>query len=605
MTSDLEYLLLKEKGPYHEVYVRRRLNTNPGACKFYAIVITIITISLLLLLLSLVYVFVLVPSWQGNVLSWDGRPDKEARIHVLTHTQCGLVEGLVEKGVYVFKGIPYAEPPVGSRRWREPRKMPREPRTCWRGTLQAKTFRSSCVQPQGFKNFSLVGNEDCLFLNVWTQSLDPLANRPVMFWIHGGDFVHGSGNAPPMSPTPDVTKSTHAVYVSINYRLGPFGFLALDVLSRNSSHGTSGNYGLLDTVLALEWVRDNIRNFGGNPNKVTVFGQGSGATLIQALLATTSTPSIAGLFHRAWLASAPGVLIQSSAQAGRQNLDLLNDTGCHDATCLRKLSPVEVMRGAPMWARSSSFMGGLGDSWARMPVKGRRLDTSKGVVVDGKLLKEPPLQAWKYGRRHDVPLMLSTMAQETDLLPFDPTMTSWSWQHYKATVTEQLTPISPSLIRPALQQYPPDSTLTPEYQYTTMLSDIRMTCPSQVSADLASRKFRSPVFRAVITSSPSTPVNLLNVSAACYSFHGWDLMVFFGDFAAFGFHPTAEDLQFQKLLRQQMMSFAREGRPEAAVWDVSRMCTALLSDHVFPVEHYRKSRCEFWLKNKFVPYGSM
>lgn len=600
MSSDMEYLLLKDKGPYHEVYVRRRLNTNPGACKFYAIVITIITISLILLLTSLVYVFVLVPSWQGNVLSWDGRPDKEARIHVLTHTQCGLVEGLVEKGVYVFKGIPYAVPPVGSRRWREPESLSQ--RTCWKGNFQAKKFGSSCVQPQGFKNFtSVVGNEDCLFVNVWTQSLDPLANRPVMFWIHGGNFVHGSGNTPPMSPTPDVTKSTHAVYISFNYRLGPFGFLALDVLSQNSSHGTSGNYGLEDTIMALEWVRDNIRNFGGNPNKVTVFGQGAGATLIQALL-TTPSPRTANLFQRAWLASPPGLLVQTSAQAGRQNLALLNLTGCHDASCLRRRSPSEVMRGAPLWTRSSfTYLG----EWMNMPVKGRRLDTSIGVVVDGHVLKEPPAQAWRYGRRHDVPMMLTTMAQETDLLPFDPTMTSWSWQHYKATVMEQLTPLTSSLTHSILELYPPDSALTPEYQYTTMLSDIRMTCPSQISANLASAKFRSPVFRAVITASPSVPVNLLNVSAARYAFHGWDLMVFFGDFAAFGFHPTDQDLKFQKVLRQQMMAFANEGRPEAAVWDVSRMCTALLSDHVFPVEHFSKSRCDFWLKNGFIPYGSL
>ena len=272
MTSDIEYLLLKDKGPYHEVYVRRPLHPNPGACKFYTIVITVISISLILLLLSLVYVFVLVPSCQGNVLSWDGRTIQEARIHVLTHTQCGPVEGLVDDGVYVFKGIPYAVPPTGPRRWEKPQGLSRQHGTCWRGTRQTKQFGNVCVQPRGFSDFtSFTGSEDCLVLNVWTQSLDPLAKLPVMFWIHGGSLVYGSGNMAHMTPTPDVTKSTRAVYVSINYRLGPMGFLTLDTLSQSSSSGTSGNYGLMDMILALQWVRDNIRNFGGDPNKVYTY----------------------------------------------------------------------------------------------------------------------------------------------------------------------------------------------------------------------------------------------------------------------------------------------------------------------------------------------
>lgn len=271
MTSDVEYLLLKDKGPYHEVYVRRPLHPNPGACRFYTIVISVISISLLLLLLSLVYVFVLVPSWQGNVLSWDGRTLQAARTHLLTHTECGPVEGLVEGGVYVFKGIPYALPPVGPRRWEKPRGLSRQEGSCWRGTRPAKQFGASCLQPQGFNNFSaFAGSEDCLVLNVWTQSLDPLAGLPVMFWIHGGSFIMGSGNWAPFCPTADVTKATRAVYVSLNYRLGPMGFLTLDTLSQSSPTGTSGNYALMDMMLALQWVKDNIKNFGGNPNKVRI-----------------------------------------------------------------------------------------------------------------------------------------------------------------------------------------------------------------------------------------------------------------------------------------------------------------------------------------------
>ncbi|XP_076459937.1 neurotactin-like [Babylonia areolata] len=652
MSSDLEYLLLKDKGPYHEVYVRRRLDNNPGLCKFYAAVISIITISLVLLLFCLVYVFVLVPSWQGDVLSWDGRTEQQARTHVLTHTQCGLVEGMAEEGVYVFKGIPYAQPPVGSRRWREPGRMSHELGTCWRGTFQARRFGPSCVQPprRGFKRLdSVVGSEDCLFLNVWTQSLDPLSNRPVMFWIHGGDLLYGSGHSPPMSPTPEATKSTQAVFVSVNYRLGPFGFLALDALSRNSSSGTSGNYGLMDTVLALEWVRDNIRNFGGNPNKVTVVGQGSGATLTQALL--TASHRTSGLFHRAWLASGPPVLNTTSAQASRENLALLNFAECPDAGCLRRLSAVEVMRAGPWWWKTSSRSSwGLGkEEGLGVPVaEGRRRSPhprggALTVVVDGHILKETPLQAWKHGRGLDVPTVFTTTAQEADLLPFDPTISSWTWQHYKATLMEQLTPSSSSsfnsssssssppspspssssssssfstpsqpLAETALELYPPSPSLTPEYQYTSLVTDVCLTCPVHLLASAAaagatssaSTRRHSPVFRGVVVASPSSPVNLLNVSSARYAFHGWDLLVFFGHFQAFGFRPSGSDLKFQKVLRQQVMGFAREGRPQAPVWEPTGAgCTALLSDHVFPAEGYERFRCKFWWGHHVVACG--
>ncbi|KAK7113153.1 para-nitrobenzyl esterase-like [Littorina saxatilis] len=617
MTSDVEYLLLRDKGPYHEVCVRSRLNLNPGLCKFYTAVSVIITLALLVLLACLVYVFVLVPSWQGRVLTWDGRTIHEAKIHVLANTHCGPVEGLAEGGVHVFRGIPYAVPPTGRRRWRKPEGLSREAGTCWRGTKRTQTFGEACVQPRDMHNLTAwTGSEDCLFLNVWTPSLHPPAPRPVMVWLHDGDMVYGSGNTAPFCPTPDVTEATGAVYVSVNYRLGPFGFLALDMRSHQHPSATiPGNFGLMDVILALNWIKVNIHSFGGDMDKVTVFGQSSGGTAILALLAS---PLASGLFHRAWLASPSAPFNASLAQTARDNHVTLNATGCRDLDCLRGLSTGHVMASTP-W---TVFHFWDGQSLFTMPTPGSFVWALP--VVDDHVVKEDAIQAWLSGKGNDVPTMFTTTAQEVDLLPFDPNISSWSWRHYTATVKQQLSPFSPRIAQRALRLYPAapaftrshpsgrpgqgerrntGSKVTPEYQYTSLVSDVRVTCPVNVLANVTSAKFRSPVYRGVVTSCPSRPVMLPDGSTARYAFHGWDLFVFFGNFAAWGFHPTQADLQFQKMLRQQMVAFARDGRPEAPVWETARTCTALLSDHVFPVERYNKIKCDFWLGHGFLSHA--
>jgi carboxylesterase type B len=195
------------------------------------------------------------------------------------------------------------------------------------------------------------------------------------------------------------------------------------------------------------------------------------------------------------------------------------------------------------------------------------------------------------------------MAQEVDLAPFDSNMFNWTWGHYEAVVREQLTPFSPDLATTALEIYPPTGDyFSPEYQYTSMVSDIRVTCPVQVLADVTASHFTSRVYRAVVIASPSTPLDIAG-SPARYAFHAWDIVAFFGDFQGLQYAPSKMDKEFQKVLRDQVMSFVRDGRPEAPVWDTARTCVALLSDHVFPVEQYNRNRCDFWLQNGFFSYA--
>jgi para-nitrobenzyl esterase len=213
----------------------------------------------------------------------------------------GTLEGFDSAGVMVFRGIPYAAPPVGELRWRPPQQT--QP---WRGVRAAQQLGRNCVQHRPYDDidpFTAGVSEDCLFLNVWTNSLGtrvPL--RPVMVWIHGGGFFAGFGGEERHNGARLAQKG--AVVVTLNYRLGPFGFLAHPALARESPHHAAGNYGLLDQIAALQWVQRNIARFGGDPSRVTIFGESAGGMSVGSLLAS---PLAKGLFQRAILESGTGV----------------------------------------------------------------------------------------------------------------------------------------------------------------------------------------------------------------------------------------------------------------------------------------------------------
>ncbi|HEY2399189.1 MAG TPA: carboxylesterase family protein, partial [Steroidobacteraceae bacterium] len=224
---------------------------------------------------------------------------------VTVSTTSGNLRGGRDGNVDAYLGIPYAKPPVGALRWRAPVKMDK-----WTGTRDASGFAASCYQPWPPLHFGPYTpeftdapppSEDCLYLNVWTPRA-PGTRLPVLVWIHGGAFLTGSGAI-------EIYNGRHlasqgVVVVTINYRVGPFGFLALPELTAESSHGGSGNYGLLDMIAALQWVRENISAFGGSPEEVTIAGQSAGAAAVNDLLAS---PAARGLFKRAVAESGSGM----------------------------------------------------------------------------------------------------------------------------------------------------------------------------------------------------------------------------------------------------------------------------------------------------------
>ena len=245
----------------------------------------------------------------------------------------GILDGYEQNGVFRFLGVPYAAPPVGNLRWAGPQAA-----AAWDGVREATAFGNAAIQTAD-NGVDLGGqqSEDCLYLNVWSATLDPQAGQPVMVWIHGGGFLGGAAS---MTDYHGTAIARHGVtYVSVNYRLGAFGFL--------DHPEVGGNAAVQDWVAALEWVSRNISAFGGDPGNVTVFGQSAGATAVRALLAT---PSAQGLFHRAILQSAGLEPAAALPDTARQRLveasgRLFEHLGGDDIERLRR-APVEQVRQA-------------------------------------------------------------------------------------------------------------------------------------------------------------------------------------------------------------------------------------------------------------------
>ena len=269
-----------------------------------------------------------------------------ARGQAIAPTTAGSVSGSItpDGSGHVYRGIPFAKPPVDTLRWRAP-----EPPEPWEGTRVCTTFAASPVQrvPEPFSMWSaefLIPrepiDEDCLYLNVWAPAA--AEQQPVLVWIYGGGFNSGGGSVPIYDG--EALARQGVVFVTVNYRVGPFGFLAHPELSAEASYGASGNYGLLDQIAALRWVSDNIASFGGDPTRITIAGQSAGAASVHALVAS---PLAAGLFHRA-IAESGGMTTRaglSLAEAETAGVAFAEKLGAADLAALRSL-PAAVVQAA-------------------------------------------------------------------------------------------------------------------------------------------------------------------------------------------------------------------------------------------------------------------
>jgi para-nitrobenzyl esterase len=309
------------------------------------------------------------------------------------NTAAGTVEGLERDGVLQFRDIPYAAPTGGAGRFRPP--QPVEP---WDGVRDARDYRT--IAPQNASPLeSMLGakereqSEDCLSLTVTTPSLD--GARPVMVWIHGGAFTAGAGSTPWYDGR-RLAGRGDVVVVTINYRLGALGYLAVDSLAGGDYTG-AGNAGLLDQVTALRWVRENIASFGGDPESVLVFGESAGGMSTAVLLAT---PAASGLFHAAAPQSGACDHVSTREQAAEVAEAVLRHLGATDPEALLD-APVEKLLAAQQAASAEVMLGDL--VAPRLPFQ---------PVVDGTVLPQHPLDAIRTGAAASIPLLTGTTAEE-------------------------------------------------------------------------------------------------------------------------------------------------------------------------------------------------
>jgi para-nitrobenzyl esterase len=311
-------------------------------------------------------------------------------LETIVKIDSGWVSG-TNGAVRTYKGIPFAAPPVGDLRWKPP-----QPVKPWKGIRVAKSFPAMCPQ---FQFIPGPQSEDCLGLNVWTPAHSASEKLPVMVWIHGGGFVIGASSQSAYDAEPLAAQGT--VVVSINYRLGILGFLAHPELSRESPQGVSGNYGLLDMVAALEWVKRNITVFGGDPNNVTIFGESAGGTAVCLLMVV---PQAQGLFQKVIAESAWGMFNPIShlkeSWYGRGSMEKFGEAQGTLAT-LRSKSFADILKtmGAP-------------------DIGGDKAEKGEAFVpvVDGVVLPDDPARLFRTGKFAHVGLIAGTNADEGTLL---------------------------------------------------------------------------------------------------------------------------------------------------------------------------------------------
>lgn len=477
----------------------------------------------------------------------------------VVRTTRGVAAGVaLSDGTYAWLGLPYAAPPVGRLRWAPP-----EPTACWADERSFTTLGQVC--PQEAMDGTISGTEDCLTLNVWARGA--ATGAPVMVFIHGGGNKQGTAHTA-LYDGQVLAAEQGVVVVVINYRLGALGFFAHDALDRESAHGVSGNYGILDQQAALRWVQDNIAAFGGDPARVLVFGESAGA---QDALIHLVSPLSRGLASSI-LVQSGGVYSTTLAEGKAEMRAVVQAVGCagqaDELACLRAVTP-EALAAVP--AADGPLARGL----------------HYKPMIDGYVVPDNPITMLTEGRLNPVSFTIGTNADETSRMV--PAVSSEA--EYQQAVMAQYGPLAPRI----LQHYPASDYPTPRDALVRVTTDITWTCNARRLARLVDAGSSLPVYRYFFTwVSPGA------VGARVGATHGIELPFVFGSYAALsGFRPDAAALALGQSVRAHWAALAATGRTSAAAgvtwpeYDSATDRTLELSAPPRVLDGVRTADCDF------------
>ncbi len=428
----------------------------------------------------------------------------------------GALQGAAGRNpeVRVYKGVPYATPPVGDLRWKAPKAPP-----SWTGVKDATKFSASCVQAD-YPKTSLYyretepQSEDCLYLNIWTAAKSAKERRPVMVWIHGGGLTRGSGSVATYDG--ENLAKQGVVLVTINYRLNVFGFFGHADLTKESDRNSTGNYGLLDQAAALEWVQRNIEKFGGDPKRVTIFGESAGSTSVSTLMAS---PLAKGLFQRAIGQSGASV----RPMAKREDLEKEGARYGQGRSLadLRKIDSRELLKSA--------------EGFAFRP------------VADGWFLPVDVATALGTGKHNDVPLLAGFNADEGTALSPWPANGSAAW--FEKQSRNRYGKFADEF----LKMYPAANDAQAKQSYYSSFTASGMGWSMRTWARLASDNGKAPVYSYYFTRVPGTPAG-----EKYGSYHAAEIAYVFANLPE---NSNEQDRALSKAMSAYWVNFAATGNP--------------------------------------------
>ena len=453
----------------------------------------------------------------------------------------GQIEGSQNGSLKKFSGIPYAAAPVGKLRWAPP-----QPVESWTGILDASVDSKICHQPIQPAEFYNRGpdkssmSEDCLTLNVWTRAKKTEENLPVMVWIHGGALVWGSGS----EYKGDELTKRGVILVTVNYRLGPLGFYSHPELN-DENDGHSGNQGYRDQIAALQWVKNNIKEFGGDPNNVTIFGESAGSWSINVLQAS---PLSRGLFHKA------------IGQSGARLLPLTHLTMASDYS--DSASQLGVVLAETMSGKENTSLEQLRNIAAEEIIRTIEEDKTYSssfdslTIIDGEVLPEAVSAIFLKGNQADVPVLIGSTADEATT--FDPVMLNPEAAKFlkyvdltKASINQML----PNVDKKIFEYYPTTNEAVAKDSWVSFTTDAIFTAPMQDWGNLMST-VDSPAYLYLWDHHPK-----VNGTKEFKAFHAAEVPYVFGGMDMFDIDLTEQDWEFSNTMMDIWTNFAKTGNP--------------------------------------------